>query len=114
MHHQRRHFDLFEILSEVGFRKCLDTVVLRFNPAHHGLPPPVISDALLDIGARPVVTIEGQRKILVVLGAVFSRALANLIENFEWSAAWILVALDHDWSDGADQHCLSDPSFAIS
>src|SRR5882672_5197917 len=114
MHHQCRHIDLFEILGEVGFRKCLDTVVLRFNPAHHGLPPPVISDALLDVGAWPVVTIKRQRKILIILGAVFCRALANLIENFEWSAARILVGLDHDWWDGADQHCLSDPSFAIS
>src|SRR5258706_14295470 len=114
MHHQCRHIDLFEILGEVGFRKCLDTVVLRFNPAHHGLPPPVISDALPDVGAWPVVTIKRQRKILVILRAGFSRALANLIENFEWSAARILVGLDHDWWDGVDQHRFSDPSFAIS
>jgi len=69
---------------------------------------------LLDVGAWPVVTIKGKRKILVILGAVFCRALANLIENLEWSAARILVGLDHDWWDGADQHRFSDPSFAIS
>src|SRR5258706_2087994 len=114
MHYQCRHIDLFEILGEVGFRKCLDTVVLRFNPAHHGLPPPVISDALLDVGAWPVLTIKRQRKILVLLRAVFSRALANLIENFEWSASRVLVRLEHDWWDGAELHCLSDPSFDIS
>src|ERR1044071_1135225 len=102
MHHQCRYINLLEILSEVSFRECLDTVVLGFDSAHHALTPPVISDPLLDVGARPVVTIKGKRKILVILGAVFSRGLANLIEYFDWSTAWILVRLDHDWWNSTD------------
>ena len=69
---------------------------------------------MFDVGAGPVVTIKGKREILVILRAVFSRAFANLIENLEWSAAWILVRLDHDWWDGADQYCFSDSSLPVS
>src|SRR6266850_3147899 len=114
MHHQRWYFDLLEILGEISFRECFDTVVLRLDPAHHALPPPVIPYTLRDLCSRPVVTIEGKCKVLVILGSVLTCAFTNLVENFDRKSAGILVGLDHDWWDRANQHCLRDSSFAVS
>src|ERR1700730_8118275 len=102
MHYKRRYLDLLEIFGEIGFRESLNTVVLGLDPAHHALPPPVISHTLRDVCSGPVVTVKRKRKVLVKLGSILSRAFANLVEDFDRQSAWILVGLHHDRRNGAD------------
>src|SRR5262245_53964161 len=58
LHDERWHVDALQVLSEVRFRKRLDTVVMGFGPAHHALAPPVLDDAIQPLRTRPVEPIE--------------------------------------------------------
>src|SRR6267142_2809574 len=63
--------DRLQVLGEVGLREGLDAVVLRLRAAHHSLAPPVVDQALRDLRARTVESVErAGRNVEVELRAV--------------------------------------------
>ena len=104
MHNQRRDLDSFEVFRKVCFREGLDAVILSLNPAHHSLPPPVVSDPLRNFRSRTVIAIERERDVLVELRSMLGSTFAYLIEHLDRQSSGILVRLDHDWWNGADQY----------
>src|SRR5579862_4915487 len=86
---------------------------MGLDAAHHSLTPPVVPYALRDGRSRPVITIEGKSDVLVELGAMFGCSLADLVEDLNRCAAWVLVGLNHDGRHGTDQYGFGDQAFAI-
>jgi uncharacterized protein YeaO (DUF488 family) len=51
---ERGHVKLFQVFSEIGFRKSLDAVMRILMTAHHPLQPERINHALRNLCPRPV------------------------------------------------------------
>ena len=113
MKHQRRHVEPLEILRQVGLGERLDAEVGRREAGHHALQPERFAHAFRDLGARPVVAVEGQAEVLPELRAIGLHAGAELIEGLDRRAAGIGRGLQHQRRDRADQHRLRHPRRAV-
>src|ERR1700733_10862567 len=106
VHHQRRYIDLIEIFGEVGFRECLDTVIMPFDPTLHSLIPEIRLDTLRDLCTGAVIAEERQSEVLVVLRSVIGYTRPYSIKDIKLQTAGILIALEHDRGNRRNQHCL--------
>jgi len=59
------HVELFQVFCEVRLRESLDAIVMGLNASHHALQPPVLPNALRNLGAGPVVSVERKCNVLV-------------------------------------------------
>jgi len=65
--HERRYVEFLEIRGEIRLGERLDALIGVLRSGLHTPEPELVEDALGDFGARPVGSIEGYSKILVVL-----------------------------------------------
>ena len=71
-------------------------------------------DAFGDLGAGAVVAVEGQGEVLVELRAVGDEAGAKTVEDGHREAFGVLVGLQHERRDGADEDGLGDAAGAVA
>src|SRR5262245_5197366 len=102
--HERRHVEFLEVRGEIGLGERLDALIGCRRSGLHAPEPEVVEEALGDVGARPVGSIECYSKILVVLRAVARDASSDLIEHLHWQTLGICLALQHDWRHGCDKY----------
>ena len=75
------HVELLQVFSEIGLGEGLDAVEDVFETRQHSLEPERVSQALRDLGARPVGAIERRGEILEELRAIPEHAGADIVEN---------------------------------
>ncbi len=112
MQDQHRHIDGFQVTTEIGFREGLDAFVMGLGAAHHALTPPVVDHPVNRFHAIAVEAIEGDRQVLVELGAIEAGLLAQAVEDRDRQTEREGLSLQHDRRDGADQYGFRHPAIA--
>src|SRR5208283_2646917 len=95
MHDEGRHIDLLEVFSEVRLRESLDAVVVGLHSSQHALQPPVFPNAFRNLGAGPVVAVEGEGNVPVKLRPICRKLGSEVIEDRDGQATGILFRLQH-------------------
>ena len=114
VHDHYRNVDRFEIVEEIRFGQRLHAIVLRFDSAHHSLPPPIVANALRNFCAGTVETVKRHGDVLVELRAVISGAAAELIKNFHRHAVRIFFTFQKQRRNGTDQYGFGDAAFSVA
>src|SRR6266566_590377 len=81
MKNESGNVEPLEIFREVRFGEGLDAVVMRLDPSHHSLQPPMFTDAFGSFGAREAVAIKRKGNVLVKLSPVLRKVCAESVEN---------------------------------
>src|SRR5262245_8466191 len=81
MHDERGYIESFEIFREIRLGEGLDALISRRQTALHGLREERIHQALRDLGAWPVESIEGPSEVPEEPSAVGFYTRAQLVEN---------------------------------
>src|ERR1700720_918746 len=90
LQHESRHRDRFQIARLVCLRESLDAFVMSERAAHHPLAPPILDDSLRGLRAGSVEAIKRTRSHpKKELSPVLSQRLAEAVEHFDRSAAWV-------------------------
>src|SRR6202521_5276150 len=108
MKNESWHVELLKVLSKIRLREGLDAVIARFHPSHHPLQPPVLPDALGNLGAGPVVSVERERNVLIKLRPIFCVLGSQVVEDRDGGARRILVRLYHQRWHRANKHGHAD------
>src|SRR4051794_27725167 len=88
---------------------------MRFRPAHHALPPPILDDRLGPFGACAVVAIEGTRRdVTIELRAIGCELRLKSVKDFFWKAAGIGRCHDHQRWDCTDYGRLRHTAFTVA
>src|SRR5258708_4752625 len=111
---ERRHVELLEIFGEVRLRERLDAIVDGFVSSQHSLKPERIPQALRDLGARPVGTVERSAEVFEKLCAIGEDCCTNLVEGIHRQATGIGWGLQHQRRHRADEPGLGDTLCAVA
>mmetsp|Transcript_1430 Transcript_1430/g.4292 ORF Transcript_1430/g.4292 Transcript_1430/m.4292 type:complete len:282 (+) Transcript_1430:982-1827(+) len=115
MDDQRRHVHLLQVFAEVGVEEGLDAVVGGLGAGLHALHVEAVDQPGRRLGAGPVEAEEGAAgDVLVELGAVVERGLAQAVEDGFRHAVGMGRAGAHDGRDGAHEHHLGHACRAMA
>src|SRR6202030_2815526 len=83
--------------------------------AHHPLAPPILDDSLRGLRAGSVEAIKRTRSHpKKELSPVLSQRLAEAVEHFDRSAAWVFLGLDHERGNSSDKHGLGHAALRLA
>jgi hypothetical protein len=113
MHDEHGNINGLEIIEEICLRQNPDAFILSLDAPHHALSPPISANTFRDLGVRTVKTVERHRDIDVELRPMVSRAIAKAVEHLDRQPVRVLLRLQQERRDGADQDRLRDPALAV-
>ena len=104
--YERWHVELFEVFGEIGFGEGFDAVYDGFETDLHPLQPERVAQALRDLGAWPVGSVEWRGEILEELRSVREDVGADAVEDLDRQTAGVGGCFQHQRWHRADQHGL--------
>src|ERR1700684_3557764 len=115
VHHERRHREFLQVRREIGLRESDDAIVMRFDAAHHALPPPILNDTLGFLGTGAVVTVERSgRKVYIELSPVIRDLSLKSVEDFFGKTARIGRCFQHQRWDGTNEYGLRYAALTVA
>src|SRR5258706_3671520 len=111
---ERRDVELLQILGEVRLGERLDAVEHPFVAGLHALEPERVTEALGDLGARPIGAVERRSQIFEELRAVGEDVGPDLVERLHRQPAGIGGRSQHQRRHRADEDGLRHSLRAVT